>query len=368
MGVNSSTRSLDSFQPASEALGLPHARYRVAPGEAEEMAEVLAAATDARTPTLVWGGGTHQSIGNPVAGDLVVSTARLDRVLAWEPDDLTLVVEAGAKVAVVESMLAERGQTAALPEIVPGATIGGVIAAGISGYRRARYGPTRDRMLEVSLATGDGRMIRAGGRVVKNVTGFDIPRIAAGSFGALGVIVSVCVKLWPLPPASVTVHVGDPEEGSRSAYRPLAVLETEVGSSVFLHGTPAEIDSQTRRLGGEVRPGLDWPPPPEGTHVFSLRTPPVQVAAGVGRLPKGRFVAQHGVGEISFAPDLVEVGELSELRSWAEAIGGALVVTRAPDDFVFDRWGTPPSGGPLRRRLMSAFDPAGILNHGRLPG
>ncbi|NIR39303.1 MAG: FAD-binding protein, partial [Gemmatimonadetes bacterium] len=93
------------------------------------------------------------------------------RVVDWQPDDLTVVVEAGVTVGTLESMLAERGQTALLPEWGPEATVGGVVAAGISGYRRARLGPTRDRVLEVTIVTGDGRVVRGGGRVVKNVSG-----------------------------------------------------------------------------------------------------------------------------------------------------------------------------------------------------
>ncbi|NIV25710.1 MAG: FAD-binding protein, partial [Gemmatimonadetes bacterium] len=91
----------------------------------------------------------------------------------------------------------ERGQTAVLPETPGSGTVGGAIASGASAWRRLRYGPIRDRVLETVMATGDGRVVKAGGRLVKNVTGFDIPRLATGSYGSLGVIGQVCLKLWP---------------------------------------------------------------------------------------------------------------------------------------------------------------------------
>ena len=120
--------------------------------------------------------------------------------------------------------LEQRGQTAVLPEDVPGATVGGVVACGLSGWRRLRYGPTRDRVLETVSVTGDGRVIRGGARLVKNSTGYDLPRLLTGSFGSLGLIVQVCLKLWPEPEEHVTVTIDDPERAA-AAYRPLAVIE-----------------------------------------------------------------------------------------------------------------------------------------------
>lgn len=354
---------LESAPPAEEA---------VAPADVEQAVAVLQRATDERRKVLVWGGGTHQGMGGRVHPDLILSTAGLDRVLAWEPEDLTVVVEAGRKVSDLEQMLAERGQTAALPEGPDGATVGGVVAAGVSGYRRARYGPTRDRVLEVTLVTGDGREVRAGGRVVKNVTGYDLPRLATGSFGRLGLITSVCLKLWPLPEAAFTVAVDDPAAAWSTLYRPVAVLQTEGGSFAYVAGTRAEAEAQAGRLGDGWQEGLRWPSPPDGEVVISLRVPPASTGAAVGRLPAGaRFVAQHGVGEVTAAmPDGSGIDVLSDLRSWAASHGGALVVVDAPEELydTFDPWGDPPPGMAIQRRLSAQFDPYAILNRGRLPG
>ncbi len=360
---------LTEFEQADPDLrtGHPPAEFHFAPASAEEAASILESASDARLPVLLWGGGTHQAIGHPVEPRVVVSTAAMKELVAWEPDDLTVVAEAGMKVADLETLLGSRRQTAALPEVGGEATVGGVVAAGISGYRRARYGPTRDRMLEVSLVTGDGRVVRGGGRVVKNVTGFDLPRLAAGSLGSLGLITSVCLKLWPLPESSATVRVADPGRAWHIAYRPLAVLESETGSMVYLQGTAREVESQAARLGGEVSPGLDWPETPDGPIVLSLRVPPADVPEAVTRLPRGRFVAQHGVGEITFALAAAHE-DLVALRAWAESRSGSMVVVGGESPSGFDPWGTLPPGLELQRRIMAAFDPAGILNPNRMPG
>lgn len=351
---------LDQIPRVSDPT-LPAVEHRFAPETAEQASSILTAATDRRLPVLLWGAGTHQGWGHPVEAPIVISTRNLNRLIAWEPDDLTVVVEAGMPVSELEERLSQKNLTAALPETGDG-TVGGVVAAGLSGYRRARYGPTRDRMLEVTLVTGDGREVRGGGRVVKNVTGFDIPRLVTGSFGSLGLIVSVCFKLWPLPERAVTLTVEDAAEGWRRAYRPLAVLETETGARVYLQGSGGEVEGQIRRIGGEPSPGLDWPAPPRGPLGFSLRVPPDRVGEAVTRLDGWSFVAQHGVGEVAVAGDR-EAGEVEELRAWAESLGGSLAMTV---ESTIDPWGRPPAAVELHRRLMAAFDPAHILNPERL--
>jgi glycolate oxidase FAD binding subunit len=345
----------------------PEAEWVIAPRSVEELVPVLRKATDHKLSVLIWGGGTHQGYGHRITPDLIISTAHLQKVIAWEPDDLTLVAEAGVPVGMVESMLAGARQTAVLPEIGGTATVGGVVAAGVSGLRRARYGPTRDRVLEVTVVTGDGRVVRGGGRVVKNVTGYDLPRLVAGSFGALGLLVSVCLKLWPTPEAAVTIDVDDALAASAKLYRPLAVLEQRERSTVYLAGTRAEVEAQARRVGGSPREGLDWPQDPSGPVRWSLRVPPSFISEAIDRVPTGwDYLAQYGVGEIRLAG---AEGAL-ELRRWAESVGGVLVLADGPVDLYteIDPWGSPPPALDLQRRLIAGFDPARVLNPGRLPG
>jgi FAD/FMN-containing dehydrogenase len=348
--------------------GIPPADVIAAPSTPEEMAELLARATEARAKVLVWGGGTHQGYGHRIEPDLLISTSRLNRIIDWQPDDLTVVAEAGLGVAALEDQISTRGQTAALPETRDGSTLGGVLAAGVSGYRRARYGPSRDRMLEVTVVTGDGRLVRAGARVVKNVTGYDLPRLVVGSFGALGVIVSVCLKLWPNPGATATVTLDDPERAVL-VYRPMAVLRDPLTTRIYLGGTPEEVDSQLKRLGGTVADQLLWPPPTSAKCQWSLRVTPSLVSEALRRLPaESSFVAQMLVGEIAVGTASPE--GMNDLRGWAESVGGCLVLVAAPAELyeVFDPWGSPPSTVELQRRLIASFDPGRVINPGRLPG
>jgi glycolate oxidase FAD binding subunit len=348
--------------------GLPDAEISAAPASPADLANLLTEASAGGLKVLIWGGGSHQGLGHRVDPDLVISTSRLNRLVAWEPDDMTVVVEGGMGVAELETHLATRGQTAILPEVAGVATVGGVLAAGISGYRRARYGPTRDRILEITVVTGDGRIVKAGGRVVKNVTGYDLPRLVIGSFGALGVVVSACLKLWPLAAASATIAVQDPSSTAQ-VYRPLAVLADSQETRIFLAGTQAEVDSQAARLDGVIEQGLKWPKPMAGEPAWSLRVPPSLVHDAVSRLPTGAArIAQLLVGEIAFAHRGLD--GMVDLRRWAESVGGRLVLTQGPDSVyeVFDPWGTPPPALDVQRKLVEAFDPQRVINPGRLPG
>ena len=350
---------------------IPPAEIAVAPTTLEEASEALRIATERRMKVLIWGGGNHQGYGHRVHPDMVLVTTSLNRVEVWEPEDLTIVAGAGARVSQVEEMLADERQTTLLPHSSPTATIGGALAAGLSSYKRYRYGPSRDRVLETTVVTGDGRIVRSGGRVVKNVTGYDIPRLMVGALGRLGLIGSVCLKLIPTPAAAVTVSVDDPAAALAVLYRPLAVLSTPSGHSAYLWGTQAEVESQASRLGGEVQSGHAWPLMRSRPVAWSLRLPPSRMTEGLERLPDSwDYVAQQGVGITECVADQDEIGAASELRGWAESVGGALVLTNGPETLYerIDPWGGPPAGLEYQRKLVAGFDPYRVLNGGRLPG
>ena len=350
---------------------IPPAEIALAPTTLEQASQALRMATERRMKVLVWGGGNHQGYGHRVHPDMVLITTSLNRIEVWEPEDLTIVAEAGARISQVEEMLAGERQTTVLPHRSSTATIGGALAAGLSSYKRFRYGPTRDRVLETKVVTGDGRIVRSGGRVVKNVTGYDIPRLMVGALGRMGLIGSVCLKLIPTPAAAVTVSVEDPADALAALYRPLAVLSTPSGHRAFLWGTQAEVESQAARLGGEVLNGHAWPTVPSRLVDWSLRLPPSRLSEGLERLPEGwDYVAQQGVGIAECAADQVEIGAARELRGWAESVGGALVLTNGPETLYerIDPWGKAPAGLEYQRKLVAGFDPFGVLNGGRLPG
>ena len=349
------------------------AEFVVAPGSIEEAAEVLAVAADAGASVSFYGAGTRRGLGNPVEADVVVTSTAMTRILDYEPDDLTVRVEPGVTLARLEETLADRRLTAVLPEGEPTATVGGVIATGRSGYRRLRYGPTRDRVLQVTAATGYGKVVTGGSPVVKASTGYGMPRLFTGSMGSLGMIGPVLLKLWSEPMATATVAVDDPEEARSAVYRPLAVLETGGIGMVYLGGTPEEVDAQAMSLAGTRTDGLDWPQPPEQDFRLSFRVPARHVADAVDRarsIGASGWIAQHGVGLVEAGYGRFPTEDVATTRSWAESVGGALVIEAAPDEVrhELDPWGIPAPSIALQREVKQRFDPAGICNPGILPG
>jgi len=356
----------------ADAPGAPDADFVIAPRDRDEAARLLDIASEHGLVVLPWGGGEHQGMGGRVEPDIVLVTSSLDGVIDYQPEDLTVVVGGGTTVTDLEETLAEHHLTAVLPEHPGDGTVGGAIAAAASPWRRLRYGPVRDRMLQVTLATGDGRLVTAGGRVVKNVTGYDIPRLGAGSLGSLGVIVDTCIKLWPRGEASATVVVDDPERALGVAHKPLAVAGDAREARVYLSGTAREVEAQAADLGGKATSGLSWPHDPAGEVAGVVRVPPALVGDALDRLPAGAgVVAAFGVGEVRWASDTDPARTvLTEVRAWSETVGGSTVIARAPDGLYaeFDSWGSPPSTLDLQRRIKAAFDPAGVMVPGRLPG
>lgn len=349
------------------------AEFVVAPTSVDEAAEILAAAAEATIPVSFYGAGTHRQLGNPVDADLVVTTTALNRVLDYQPDDLTLRVDAGVTLARLDELLAERNLTAVLPETEPEATVGGVIATGRSGYRRLRYGPTRDRVLQVTAATGYGKVITGGSPVVKASTGYGMPRLFTGSLGSLGLIGSVLLKLWSQPPAAATIAVEEPEEARQSVYRPLAVLGTGETGLVYLGGTPEEVDAQADTLDGHRTEGLEWPGRYDEALRLSLRVPARFVDDAVfhaRNLDASVWIAQYGVGLVEAGFQRIASDGFLAARDWAESIGGSLVIEATPDDLRTEvgAWGSPPQAVELQRQVKDRFDPAGICNPGILPG
>jgi glycolate oxidase FAD binding subunit len=190
------------------------------PSSVEELAGELRRADGRGMRVRVRGAGTKLAWADAAEPALELSSAGLDRVLEHNAGDLTAVLEAGVPVARAQRAFAEKGQMLALDPPDPGgATIGGLVAANDSGPLRSRYGSARDLVVGVRVALADGTVARSGGKVIKNVAGYDLAKLFAGSFGTLGAILEVSVRLHPLPPATATAlgHASDPAVLGRGA-------------------------------------------------------------------------------------------------------------------------------------------------------
>jgi glycolate oxidase FAD binding subunit len=344
----------------------------ILPESREELVEALAGATGGGTGggIRIVGGGTHTP-PVPPGEDVPVRlrTAGLARVIDHTPADLTVTVEGGMRAADLAELLAGAGQCWPQADIVPGATVGGILSAAASGHRRLREGPVRDSLLEVVIATGDGRLITGGGRTVKNVSGFDIPRLTVGAHGTLGVIVQATLKLWPLPERVAWFRrEGEPADlvdAARalvaSPVRPGAVLLGAGGLDVELVGPAPDVIAPD---GFAARAGA--PEPFTAPAVMTAGVPPARLAPLAVALHEDglRFRAAMGVG--SCQVEVPDDATAMAVRERARLLGGHAVLTRDTLGLGVDRWGAAPAGMAQMMRLRRAFDPAGVLNRGLL--
>jgi glycolate oxidase FAD binding subunit len=334
-----------------------------APEAIAEAADLLAAASREGRRLRPVGGGTRSRTGAPDPSVEPLSTTGLRRVVEHLPADLTVTVEAGIPAADLAELVGAAGQTWPQAELRPGSTVGGVLAAAASGRGRLRYGPVRDSLLEVVLVTGDGRVVKGGGRTVKGVAGYDLPRMAVGSGGTLGLIAQVTLKLWPTPPASGWFATGGTlderlavAEGIlRDVHRPAALLLGPDRLSVRLDGYPEDLTAPT---GTEP---IDEPPAIAATGLARAGVPPTTLPdlARAFEAEGMPYEAALGVGTCLVAVERPE--DVARVRALATAARGHAVVTDAPEALRTDPWGPAPAGLSIMRRLKDAFDPAGVL-------
>jgi glycolate oxidase FAD binding subunit len=397
----------------------------VFPGNADEVRAVVTLAGEAEVPVVPWGGGTAAAAGMPAPRPgLVLGLRRLNRLLEHEPGDLTVTVEAGCTVGALQSRLAERGQWWSLDPPDPDrATVGGVIATNASGPRRHLYGTARDLLIGLTVVTADGALVRGGGKVVKNVAGYDLPKLFVGSCGTLGIIVDVTMKLRPRPDDERLVFVPfdrlkDAGAALRAvmasdlipsaielldgeALQALGLLKAPAGLVAGFDGLPEQVTWQIRALGRLVHgDGPEpRPVPPElwprlaGAAAAAFATPaavmrltvlPTQVAevmdqgaavAGARGLASA-WSAHAGVGVITAAlalrpgarHDVDAVTDvLREWRAIARACTGYARIESAPLA-VKEAVGVWDEGGAAARimqRIKRELDPRNILNPGR---
>jgi len=388
----------------------------VAPLDADTVAAVLAWCTRERRTVVVCGGGTKLAWGRrPDRVDVLVTTRALHGVTRYEPGDLTVTAGAGTTIAALNDELARHGQR--LPLDAPGAasTIGGAIATNDSGPLRHRYGAPRDQLIGVSIATADGRVAKAGGNVVKNVAGYDLGRLMAGSFGSLAAIVSASFKLAPVPaatrtvdvvfhdrdaiagaaadiaasqldPVSIEVHARATRSGATPTYRllvrqsgmdvPVAAQTAAAARLAAAWGPVTSAEIADDALLWRERAAAAWR---DGGAIVKASWLPADLAAVLALLDELTALTKEdvelegraalGVGTLRLAGEATRVVQAVQVLRERSTVVGNVVVVRADAAVknAIDVWGMAPGAATVSRLLKGTLDPAGVLNAGRGP-
>ena len=438
---NSNQLHADLIQIVGEAGLLPDdqlSRYTiddiapqavVLPASTHEIQEVLGYAAEGGLSVIPAGSGTKLGVGNPPEQvDLVLSTSRLDQVLEYEPADLTVTVEAGIRLATLQEGLAKHGQYLSLdPPYADRCTIGGMTATNASGPSRLRYGSTRDLVLGMRVVQSSGTVVKSGGKVVKNVAGYDLNKLYLGSFGTLGVIAEVSLKLQPLPELERTVLLTFTETGEA-----INVASEIAGSqllptflNLFVNGAPLteapepclligldghpetvewQIDAiktmaqQNANIGVEVYEGQQqelrasmcaFPEDESASPIVicraNLRMTDVEgfvnTVLDVNESAAWRVRAMglmgNGIVYVVFSdfPDgdvpVQHVADtVASLRDTTANVGGNLIVESAPTTLKgqIGVWGSVGRSFELMKAIKARLDPIGLLNVGRFVG
>ncbi|MGD9536577.1 MAG: glycolate oxidase subunit GlcE [Alphaproteobacteria bacterium] len=395
------------------------------PADEAELAAVIADAAAAGRPLELLGGGTKRGLGRPVEAAALLDLSRLSGIVDYEPAELVLTARPGTPLAEIERVVAEARQMLAFepPHLAPvfggvadGGTLGGTLACNLSGPRRIKAGAARDHFLGFRAVNGRGEAFKAGGKVVKNVTGYDLCKLVAGSYGTLCALTEVTIKVLPAPEATATLclfglapedsiaalgeALASPHEVSGAAYAPadvaapLAIGGDGSCAAIRLEGVAPSVKARAAALAdlwgkrgevaalegdaaravwralGEVRP---FHADGASTVLWRLSVPP---AAGAkahaalrAALPSCRLYHDWGGGLIWLEAPAAPDAAAALVRGALAGFGGHATLIRAPAETraavdVFE----PPDAvlGDVTRRLKQGFDPRGVLNRGRM--
>jgi glycolate oxidase FAD binding subunit len=347
----------------------------------QQFRECIVAAGAAHAPLRLRGGGTKDWYGQSLQGE-VIDTRMYHGIVAYEPTELVVTARCGTPLAELEAALAAQGQMLAFepPHFGSDATVGGMVAAGLSGPRRQAVGAVRDFMLGAVLMDGHGEVLHFGGQVMKNVAGYDVSRVLAGSLGTLGLILEVSLKVLPLAFAEITLHLNLSQADALKRLNELGGQPLPISASAWqgeslllrLSGAQAAVLAAQAKIGGEPvedatviwadlreqRIGFFADAAPEGMRLWRLSVPsttPVLELAGEQLVEWGgalRWLKSDA------RPDLI--------RTAVEQVGGHATLFRGGDGSIPVFHPQAPAVAQIQRRLMQSFDPAGIFNPGRM--
>jgi len=384
----------------------------VNPGNTEQVADLIRLANDRGVTIIPWGGGTEMHVGNPPSRyDIAITTRRIARMIEHEPADLTATCEAGMTLGSLKDALGKAGQTAPFdPHLPRDATVGGLLATNASGSARHFYGTPRDFTIGMRFVTGDGLITKAGGKVVKNVAGYDMCKLYIGSRGTLGVITEATFKLAPLPAATSDFAVRSGSTGAAASFameihrrglslRSVAVLNARAAVSTSLAdnnayllaiqfaGTIAGVErslEEAKSLAAEssltLIPDLDsgnacasFFERGEGETIVRCSTLPAETPAlmdAVGKVaPHAKVVATPLTGIVRARWTTAGGGDdaLTSVCEIARRLNATVVVEDCPveEKRQTDMFGPRPASLPLMKQMKRQFDPGKVLSPGR---
>jgi glycolate oxidase FAD binding subunit len=395
---------------AADAVAGVQPKLVIEPGAESELAEILRLSNEAGLAVIPRGGGTKLGWGNrPARADLILSTARLTEIIEHAWADLTVSVEAGCTIQRLQETLAQHGQRLALDPLWPEkATVGGVLSTNDSGALRLRFGALRDLIIGATIALPDGTLARSGGKVVKNVAGYDLPKLVTGALGTLGVITRAVFRLHPLPrnARSFSVSATSAEETQRFV---LTVQDSKLAhtflqshfsdeappvSGILFEGTAAGLTAQEAQLRELATPGSvseastsSWSAreelwsfsDPGTTAVAKICMLPGDLARTMGGVERAARLHQlrwralvyaTGIGWLRLEGKPAALrGGLQLLRVELEEHGGSLVALHRPEKMAeLDTWGNAGDALSLMKAVKHRLDAKNTLNPGRFVG
>jgi glycolate oxidase FAD binding subunit len=351
----------------------------------DQFAGTIRTAAERKAPLRICGGGSKEFYGNPIIGQNIsmLDVTAYSGIVAYEPTELVVTARTGTHLADLEAELYEHRQMLAFepPHFGAAATLGGCVAAGLSGPRRASVGAVRDFVLGVRMLDGRGDDLRFGGQVMKNVAGYDISRLMTGSMGTLGLLLEISLKVLPLPPTEMTLSLQMKEaeaieKMNRWVGKPLPISATCFCNDMLtlrLSGAEAAVHAAHMKLGGEevAEAAAFWQSVREQTHLFfqpgkslwrlSMKstTPPLS-------LPGQQLIEWGGALRWLISDAAMDAGTV---RAAAKTAGGHATLFRSNEVFADAFHPLVPEMMNIHRRLKEKFDPVGILNPGRMyPG